>query len=94
MALSFFYYCVYGWIGIKFVLNVADKKKMGGVNEFLEAKNGISYLKMGFADGRDEMSLLKSYEAVKEKIKSIDANNEGLLLHCERGKNRYYYQIF
>ena len=66
---------------------------MGGVNEFVEAEDGISYLNMGFADGRDETSLLKSYEAVKDKIKFIDANNEGLLLHCIRGQNRYIINI-
>ena len=66
---------------------------MGGVNEFLEAEDGISYLKMGFADGRDENSLLKTYVAVKDEILRVDKGGEGLLVHCERGRNRYcnYY---
>lgn len=66
---------------------------MGGVNEFSEAEDGISYLNMGFADGREEKSLVRSYDAVKEKIFRIDTGGEGLLVHCERGRNRYcnYY---
>ena len=66
---------------------------MGGVNEFLEAEDGISYLNMGFADGRDENSLLKTYVAVKDEILRVDNGGEGLLVHCERGRNRYcnYY---
>ena len=50
---------------------------MGGVNEFSEAEDGISYLNMGFADGREEKSLVRSYDAVTEKIFRIDTGGEG-----------------
>ena len=74
------------------MLNVADKKKKG-VDDFVEVQNEIWHLQMGFDDGHEEKSLVRSYDAVKEKIFRIDTGGEGLLVHCERGRNRYcnYY---
>ncbi len=45
-----------------------------------------------FNNGNDNKSLKKWYDAVKVKIHLIDSNGEGLLVHCERGRNRYHTQ--
>ena len=79
---------MYGFTGIKYIINVADKPKAKNQPEFYQ-KGGIFYLDSGFEDREeDTKELLATYNFLKSKLNYIFSKKHAVLIHCNQGRNR------